>query len=130
MKSLASSRIKNLYDTSRGSVIDFVMHREGVNLGGARKVLREWLGTPNPSFPIARRVFARPKPVSRDRAGLFAEWQKDEGLQASPHVSQQLAEQLELFLHPLLMWLDRLVDKRLVRTFPRIAQRGCGRAYF
>jgi hypothetical protein len=41
----------------------------------------------------------------------------DEGLQASEQVSQQLAEQLELFVRPLLIWLDRLVDKRLVRTF-------------
>jgi len=61
--------------TSSGSVIDFVIHRKGVNLGFARKELREWLGTPNLSFPIARKVFTRPRPITRDRAGLFAAWQ-------------------------------------------------------
>lgn len=32
------------------------------------------------------------------------------------NVSQQLAQQLELFLSPFLLVLDSLVDKRLVRT--------------
>lgn len=40
----------------------------------------------------------------------------EEGVQASDRVSQQLAHELEVFLHPLLIWLDRLIDKRLVRT--------------
>lgn len=38
-------------------------------------------------------------------------------LQASPEVAHHLAEQLEAFLHPLLLWLDASLDKRLVRTF-------------
>jgi hypothetical protein len=32
-------------------------------------------------------------------------------------MSQQLAEQLEVFVTPLLTWLDEQIDKRLVRTF-------------
>ncbi|QBD74485.1 hypothetical protein EPA93_00135 [Ktedonosporobacter rubrisoli] len=37
--------------------------------------------------------------------------------QASEHVSQEIAQQLEIFLFPLLSVLDILLDKRLVRTF-------------
>jgi Transposase DDE domain len=37
--------------------------------------------------------------------------------QESQHVSQEMAQQLELFLSPLLVVLDTLLDKRLVRTF-------------
>lgn len=40
-----------------------------------------------------------------------------ENEQDPQHVSQELAQQLELFLLPLLVALDRLLDKRLVRTF-------------
>jgi hypothetical protein len=39
----------------------------------------------------------------------------DEGPQASAQVSRQLAQELEIFRLPLLIWLDRLIDKRLVR---------------
>jgi hypothetical protein len=35
-------------------------------------------------------------------------------LQASPEVAQHLADQLEAFLHPLLLWLDAALDKREV----------------
>jgi hypothetical protein len=37
--------------------------------------------------------------------------------QESEHVSQQMGQELEIFLTPLLLMLDRLLDKRLVRTF-------------
>jgi hypothetical protein len=40
-----------------------------------------------------------------------------ENEQDPQHVSHEIAQQLELFLLPLLMALDRLLDKRLVRTF-------------
>ncbi|WP_130472530.1 DUF3991 and TOPRIM domain-containing protein [Candidatus Magnetaquicoccus inordinatus] len=58
-----------------GSVIDFVMRRDGVSLGGARKVLRSWLAVPS-SFPTARRPFPIPKPapMPRDQVALIAQW--------------------------------------------------------
>ena len=40
----------------------------------------------------------------------------DIGKQASPAVSWQLAQQLAAFVAPLLLELDALIDKRLVRT--------------
>lgn len=40
----------------------------------------------------------------------------DEGVQASPVVARTLEAELERFLAPLIMWLDTLLDKRLVRT--------------
>jgi hypothetical protein len=41
----------------------------------------------------------------------------EEKEQACQQVSQQIAQELENFLHPLLIVLDHLLDKRLVRTF-------------
>src|SRR6202171_2368374 len=41
----------------------------------------------------------------------------EEKEQACQQVSQQVAQELEIFLNPLLLVLDRLLDKRLVRTF-------------
>ncbi|MEO5347645.1 MAG: DUF3991 and toprim domain-containing protein [Magnetococcus sp. YQC-9] len=57
-----------------GSVIDFVMRRDGVSLGGARKVLRPWLSAS--SSPTASRPFPIPKPapMPRDQVALIAQW--------------------------------------------------------
>src|SRR5215472_11717060 len=41
----------------------------------------------------------------------------EEGLQASPQVPQDLSQQLTRVVHPLLIWLDSLLDLRLVQTF-------------
>ena len=41
----------------------------------------------------------------------------EEGLQASPQVAQDLSQQLTRFVHPVLIWLDSLLDLRLVQTF-------------
>lgn len=40
--------------------------------------------------------------------------------QEPQHISQEIAQQLEFFLIPLLTTLDKLLDKRLVRTFLQI----------
>jgi hypothetical protein len=37
-------------------------------------------------------------------------------------MAQDLAQQVETFLHPLLLWLDARLDKRLVRTFLQTVQ--------
>lgn len=41
------------------------------------------------------------------------------GMQASPVVARELEAELERFLAPLVVWLDPLLDKRLVRTLVR-----------
>jgi hypothetical protein len=56
-----------------GSVIDLVMFRENVNLGGARKVLRRCL---MPGYLSSRSVIHyRPELASHD-VGLYGKWQK------------------------------------------------------
>lgn len=62
-------------EADNGSVIDFVMHREGVNLGLARKILRPWLSPPFP-FPTARPHLPRPVPIPRDQSATIAEWHR------------------------------------------------------
>lgn len=66
----------SVHSNTSGSAIDFIMTRRSLNLGQARKVLREWLPVPF-SFPTARRPTSgipKPEPISRDRAALVAQW--------------------------------------------------------
>lgn len=65
-----------VHGDASGSGIDFVMYRESCGLGNARKVLREWLGQSRPE-PI--REYAKPKPVTHDRAALVSRWHKMQG---------------------------------------------------
>src|SRR5690349_8848459 len=46
----------------------------------------------------------------------------DQGAQASPQISQLLATKLQTYLQPLLITLDRKLDKRLVATFLALVQ--------
>jgi hypothetical protein len=38
-------------DRDKGTIIDFVQRRKGLTLGGVRKELRAWAGTPSPALP-------------------------------------------------------------------------------
>ncbi len=62
----------SVHAEASGSVIDFVMHRQGVNLGHARKILRAYAP---PSFPTAHaQPIPKPRPIPRDRAALAFQW--------------------------------------------------------
>ena len=64
----------SVHAEASGSVIDFVMHREGCNLGYARKALRAY--SPS-SFPTAlAQHIPKPRPSPHDRAALAAEWHR------------------------------------------------------
>lgn len=57
-----------------GSVIDFVMHRQGGSLGYARKTLRAYAPS---SFPTAYdTTIPKPRPIPHDRAALVAQWHR------------------------------------------------------
>ena len=58
-----------------GSVIDFVMHRQGGSLGYARKTLRAYAPS---SFPTANNTptIPKPHPIPHDRAALVAKWHR------------------------------------------------------
>jgi hypothetical protein len=60
-----------VHGDAKGSAIDFVMYREGCSLGGARKVLREWLGQPRLKL---ERQYEKPRPARGDRALLAKAW--------------------------------------------------------
>ncbi|MGH2478375.1 MAG: toprim domain-containing protein, partial [Ktedonobacteraceae bacterium] len=61
----------DVHNRASGSVVDFVMYQENVNLGYARKILRNYLNGERPA-PVQLR---RPEATSRDQALLFANWQ-------------------------------------------------------
>ena len=63
----------SVHSKASGSVIDFVMHRQGVNLGYARKILRAY----TPSFPTVPVLhIPKPRPIPHDRAALAVQWHR------------------------------------------------------
>lgn len=70
-------------DGDSGSILDFVMHRFSVTLGGARKVLRAKLGAAGPvNKSVSRAPFSRPRPTTRDRIKMLANWTATEPYEA------------------------------------------------
>jgi DNA primase len=64
----------SVHANASGSVIDFIMHREGGNLGYARKTLRAYVPS---SFPTAHAPhIPKPNPIAHDRAALIAQWHR------------------------------------------------------
>lgn len=65
-------------DKDNGSIIDFVMRRQGLNLGQVRRELRPWAGLKGPRVESVKRRkpaperIERPAPVARDRAAVIA----------------------------------------------------------
>ena len=66
----------DVHGSASGSVIDFVKWQEGVNFGGACKILSEGLTAPRLAFPTVSRSFPKPAPITRDRAGVVAAWER------------------------------------------------------
>ena len=64
----------SVHAAASGSVIDFVMHRQGGNLGHARKTLRAYSPSSFPTAPA--QAIPKPRPVPHDRAALAAEWHR------------------------------------------------------
>jgi len=64
----------SVHTEASGSVIDFIMHRQGGNLGYARKTLRAYVPS---SFPTAQTYhIQKPRPLAHNRATLLAQWHK------------------------------------------------------
>lgn len=64
----------SVHADASGSVIDFVMHRQGGSLGYARKTLRAYVPS---SFPTAHpAAIPKPRPIPHDRAVLVAQWHR------------------------------------------------------
>lgn len=75
-------------DRDHGSIIDFLQNRDITNLGEIRKALRAWLGSPRPV--IKPTLFARELvPISRDRAGVLAEWERARAYASLPYLTSR-----------------------------------------
>jgi hypothetical protein len=73
-------------DRENGTIIDFVQRREGGNLGQVRKILRGWLESSRPVVQLP--LFVQDlEPVSRDRAGVLAAWERAEKCLALPYLT-------------------------------------------
>lgn len=65
-----------VHGNASGSVMDFVMSQENCSLGTARKVLREWLGVPQPELA---QEYVKPRAVTDNRISLAAQWHRMAG---------------------------------------------------
>jgi len=73
-------------DRENGTIIDFIQRREGGNLGQVRKILRGWLGSSRPVVQLP--LFVQDlEPVSRDRVGVIAAWERAERCLALPYLT-------------------------------------------
>ncbi len=111
-------------DRDNGTVVDFLQNRGGGSLGMVRKTLREWLGSTRPTSQLP--LFVKElQPVSRDRAGVFAEWEKAEACAALPYLTGRGLGPDVLAL-PLFAGCVR-VDRRNNALFPHYDKEGlCG----
>ncbi len=111
-------------DRDNGTVVDFLQNRGGGSLGMVRKTLREWLGSTRPTSQLP--LFVKElQPVSRDRAGVFAEWEKAEACTALPYLTGRGLGPDVLAL-PLFAGCVR-VDRRNNALFPHYDKEGlCG----
>ena len=115
-------------DHDSGSIIDFVKHRKGLNLGQIRQHLRPWLGgsTPLPRPPASSYV-QQLEPVPRDILGVRARLEAMPPVTAHhPYLVEQRAIPLHVIIHP--CFQDRIrTDARGNAVFPHWNETGkCG----
>lgn len=111
-------------DRDNGTVVDFLQNRGVGSLGMVRKTLRDWLGTSRPVCQLP--LFVQElQPVSRDRAGVIAEWEKAAPCAALPYLTGR-------GLGPEVLGLSQFtgcvrVDRRNNALFPHYDKEGlCG----
>ncbi len=76
-------------EKDNGSLIDFVQHRNGLNLGEVRKLLRPWIGKgSSPPRPPAH-SYAPVEPSSKNRARVAAEYSRMQPLSRHPYLEQE-----------------------------------------
>ncbi len=112
-------------DRDNGTVIDFLQNRGAGSLGQVRKILRTWCGGSRPAggkLPAFARDLAA---ISRDRAGVMAEWERARACTALPYLTSR-------GLGPDVLALPRFagrlrVDRRGNALFPHYDHEGlCG----
>ena len=74
-------------DRDNGTVIDFLQNRGGGSLGHVRKTLRAWLGGSMPAGVQLPAFAPALLPVSRDRAGVIAEWERARVCTSLPYLT-------------------------------------------
>jgi hypothetical protein len=111
-------------DQENGTIIDFIQQREGGNLGEVRKILRGWLGSSRPVVRLP--LFVQDlEPVSRDRIGVIAAWERAEKCLSLPYLT---ARGLSPELLSLSIFANCVrVDRRNNAIFPHYDKSGlCG----
>jgi len=59
-----------------GSVLDFIMHRQGGNLGHARQTLRRYAPSSFPTALSLSSALPKPRPIPHDRTALMVAWHR------------------------------------------------------
>ena len=110
--------------SDNGTVIDFLQHRDGGNLGDVRKTLRTWSGEGRPSVPeisFVRDLF----PITRDRAAVITAWERARACLSLPYLTGR-GLGLNVLGLPLFGGCVR-VDERNNALFPHYDREGlCG----
>lgn len=111
-------------DADNGSIIDFVQHRQGLNLGQVRKELRAWCpGSSSycPTPEAARQP--KPKPSSRDRTQVLAKWMQMQPAVDHPYLIDERKLTPETLADPRFAGHVR-IDGRGNAVFPHFDRQG------
>ncbi len=110
-----------------GSIIDFVQHRDGKNLGRVRQTLRPWAGGSPPSpAGLQLPLFARDLvPIAKDREAVLKAWEQAKPCFGLPYLTARGLGP-EVFMLPRFHGRMR-VDQRHNALFPHYDREGlCG----
>jgi len=109
-------------DADSGSIIDFIQHRQTINLGAVRKTLRPWIGRAVSSLPL----FPNLEVTSKDRLRVESEYRRMKKASRLPYLEHERCLPAALLSSP--RFADRVrIDGRGNAIFPHFDQDGiCG----
>lgn len=80
-------------DKDNGSIVDFVQHRQGKNIGQVRKELRPWIGSASSSYRPQRRPESerprKPEASTADRQRVLAAWMRMKPAAKHPYLMRE-----------------------------------------
>ena len=109
-------------DRDHGTIIDFVKHRKGLNLGAIRKELRGWIGL----APVALPTYPALATTTKDRFRVEMEFAKMQDALRHPYLEEERSIPAELLAQERFAGRIR-IDERGNAVFPHFDQNGlCG----
>jgi len=112
----------NVHGNDSGTILDFVMAQDRVSLGGARKVLRDWIGGSPLPPPKSPALPFQLQPSEHDAARVMAKWMQTQSIRTThPYLERGRGIPQTTLTDPI--FADRIrIDRRGNAVFPHFKQ--------